>query len=90
MDTLREEKAGSHDKLLSWGGGISGEETILARLGGTVKKIKLAQLEGSWGTAQILGLDAFSWRIDWADVWAFRCISNNTPSVRITTRRPRD
>ena len=88
MDTLREEKPGSHDKLSFWGGGISGEELILARRGKTVRKIKLAQLEGSWGTAQVLGLDAFSWRIDWAGVWAFRCISNNTPSVRITTRRP--
>ncbi len=90
MDTLREEKPGFHDKLSFWGGGISGEELILARRGKTVRKIKLAQLEGSWGTAQVLGLDAFSWRIDWADVWAFRCISNNTPSVRVRTRGRRE
>jgi len=86
MGTIHQEIAGNTEREPLLGTGISGEEAILARWGKTVKKIKLAQLEGSWGTAQILGLDAFSWRIDWADVWAFRCIGNNTPLVRITTR----
>lgn len=86
METVSQKVVGNNEREPLLETGISGEETILTRLGGTVKKIKLAQLEGSWGTAQVLGLDAFSWRIDWADVWAFRCTRDSTPSVRIRTR----
>ena len=90
METVSKKTVSKSEQEPLLGPGISSEGIILARWGKTVKKIRLAQLESSWGTAQILGLDAFSWRLDWADLWAFRCIRDSTPSVRIATRGRRE
>lgn len=63
METIPQEIAGNIEREPLLGTGISSEETILVRLGGTVRKIGLDQLKFCWQDAQVLGLSPSNWQV---------------------------